>query len=139
MGRARVNAWYVVFYTCLLHCVWAVLLVASPAAEHSTPVSIIVTASGGRWAAVTALILCAAAAWLPPLLPRHRGLLALLVPQQLLLLLSAGAGIYAAAAGHYADGVPRPWPFILGDQLPVIFVAFLYSAALLAIGRGEQE
>lgn len=124
----------IVWYACALHYTWGILLAISPSAAHSTPVSAIVTIFGGRWAAMAALIISAAAAtavslvrsvrraWLLPLL---------LVPQQCLLIMSAGGGIYAAIVGHYADGVPRPWEFILGDQLPVALAAVLYTFALI--------
>jgi hypothetical protein len=56
----------------------------------------------------------------------------LLVPQQFVLIISASGALHAAFVGHYADGVPRPWQFILGDQLPVILAALLYTYALLA-------
>jgi ABC-type transport system involved in cytochrome c biogenesis permease component len=122
----------IVWYACVLHYAWSVLLAASPEAMHSTPVSAVVAVSGGRWGALAALVTCASAALAAPLARRGRLLPVLLVPQQTLLLMSAGAALHATAAGHYADGVPRPWPFILGDQLPVILTALLYTAALLS-------
>jgi hypothetical protein len=129
---------YVILYACLLHYVWALLLALSPAAAHSTPVAVIVSALGGRWQAVAALLACAVLAQLAPL-ARRVLLPVFLVPQQLLLLMSAGAGLYAASAGHYADGVARGWPFILGDQAPVILVAFLYTTALLTYRAADER
>lgn len=125
------TALVIIWYASLLHAIWAVLLSVSPLAAHSTPVSVVVTLLGGRWPAVAAL---AVSGLLAVLVTRARTGLAplLLVPQQIMLLMSAAAGIYAAVMGHYADGVPRAWEFILGDQSPVILVAFLYTTALLA-------
>ena len=96
----------IVWYACALHYIWGILLAVSPAAMHSTPVSAIVAVFGGRWGAMAALLAVAAAAHAGSLARRRWMLPALLVPQQTLLLISAGAALYAAAAGHYADGVP---------------------------------
>lgn len=130
---------WMVYYACALHLVWAGLLAYNPVTGQSTPVSAILLTFHGRWQSVVALFVVAVAAlvgvqfWLthshPVVLP------SLLVPQQLLLFLSAGAGLHAAAAGHYADGVPRPWEFITADQLPVVLAAFLYTTALVSMAR----
>ena len=133
---------WMVYYACVLHLAWAVLLVVNPAAGHSTPVAGVESVAGGRWPAVVVLVGVAVAAAIaialffthdhPVVLP------ALLVPQQLVLFLSAGSGLHAAAVEHYADLTPRPWEFIAADQLPVVLAAFLYTVALVSIARYQR-
>ena len=139
---------YVVLLVSLLHLAWAVLLAVSPQAGHPTPIQPVQAVCGGRAGAIAALTASAVLALTAAVLHRRKvivatireRLLALaLIPQQFLLLVSAGGGVTAAALGHYADGTVRPWEFILGDQLPVILVAFLYTTAILALGRARTE
>ena len=54
-----------------------------------------------------------------------------LVPQQLILWCSAFNGLYCTFIQQYADGTKISWPHILTDQSPVIFMALLYTVALL--------
>lgn len=135
-------ALYVIIYASLLHYAWAALLAYDPAAGNSTPVHVLVHYCGGRPQAVFVLLLTATMALCAPLVHhpavRRAMLPVLLIPQQIILFMSAGAGIDAALVGHYADLTPRPWPFILSDQLPVILVSLLYTTALLTIGRGRR-
>lgn len=50
--------------------------------------------------------------------------------QNALLLLAAGNALWAVSQGRYADGVVRPWDFILTDQLLAIVVAFGHLVSL---------
>jgi hypothetical protein len=125
---------YIIAYASLLHLGWAVLLVVDPRSQGATPVHIIALVCGGPYRSAVVLALVAIAAGVFPFL-RSRvstGALALmLIPQQAFLFMSAGAGIYAAVIGHYADGVPRASAFIFADQLPVILASLLYTIAVL--------
>lgn len=60
--------------------------------------------------------------------------LLMLLPQQTILLLSAFSVVSAIGAGHFGDGVPRPWEFILLDQLPILITAIMYTIAVLEPG-----
>jgi hypothetical protein len=125
---------YIIVFASLMHAGWAVLLLISPTAAGSTPVSIIVKVCGGPYRTAFVGFVASAMAIVFPFFRRrvsNTALAIMLIPQQVLLFMSAGAGIYAAAVQHYADGVPRPWPFILSDQLPVILAALLYTIAVL--------
>jgi hypothetical protein len=62
--------------------------------------------------------------------------LLLLLPQETLLLITALGAALALMLGHYADGVIRPRPFILADQLPRLLGPIVYGAAMLARIRG---
>lgn len=129
-------ALYVILYACLLHYAWAGLLAYSPDAGHSTPVAGVIDVVGGRWQAVAVFGITALLAQIGVMRRKPMRLRSLmLLPQQIVLLISAEAGLHAVIAGHYADGVLRPWPFILSDQLPMILVALLYTSAILVTGR----
>jgi hypothetical protein len=54
-----------------------------------------------------------------------------LLPQQALLTFSAYAAVVAVAVAHYGDGVTRPRPFILADQVPAVFAMVLHTAAVI--------
>lgn len=133
---AAAPAMAVVYGVCALHYTWAALLFWSPVAARSTPVSVIVHGFGGRYQGAIALLFAGLLAQAAPLVPRFF-LPAVLVPQQAILLTSAAAGIYAAVQQRYADGVLRGWPFILGDQAPMILAAVLYAIALVSVWRWE--
>lgn len=53
------------------------------------------------------------------------------MPQQFLLMMSASTAIRCVMRGSYADGVPRPWEFILADQLWVIVGMAVHTIVLL--------
>ena len=128
---------YIIGFACALHLLWALLLAIDIRAANATPVSILFVLLGNsRLLVIFTLLVVAmlAGGFLDMRLRKQFNLSALsmlLVPQQTVLLCSAGAGIFAACAGHYADGVTKSWAHILADQLPVILMAFLYTVALL--------
>lgn len=137
---------YVVLLASLLHLMWAGLLIADVGAGGSTPVAILLRIFGGPVRATVVLVAVASAAMCFPFV-RYRmsakAMAAMLLPQQTVLLMSAGAGLWATSIGHYADGVIRPWGFILADQLPVILLALLYTVAVLEVafepkGPGDE-
>jgi hypothetical protein len=139
-------ALFVVLAVSTLHVTWAILLAFSVPAEHSTPVAAVISVLGGsRTAAIVVLggtaVLALAASWFH-LSSRHKPahpllLAAGLIPQQFLMLVSAFGGVKAAFDGHYADGIMRPWQFIISDQLAIILGAFLYTAAMLVLLRAD--
>ena len=139
-------ALYVIGLTSLMFVAWSVLLIWLPAAVLATPVSPLASLFGSR--ALVIAVLLAAALLAQSAIVLHRFpqrrlipawlLILALSPQQLLLLISAFGGIRAAVDGHYADGTVRPWQFIVADQLPVILLALIYTAAMLAAGRVQE-
>lgn len=54
----------------------------------------------------------------------------LFIPQQLFLIMTTGSAIDYIFMQHYADGVLRPWQFILQDQLPTIILTIGYFYAV---------
>lgn len=142
----EIAALYVIGLTSFMFAAWAVLLTWLPAALLATPVAPVAALFGGPVTVTVVLLAAALLAQsaivfrrLPPRRPLPAWLLLLaLVPQQILLLVSAFGGIQAVVNGHYADGTVRPWQFIIADQLPVILLALIYTAAMLAAGRSGQ-
>lgn len=125
---------YIVLFASALHIAWALLLLIDPATAGSTPVHVLVVVFAGPLRTAITLALVAGMAMAFPFTKyriSNRALASLLIPQQAILLMSAGAGFRAVLLGHYADGVARSWAFILGDQLPVILLALLYTVAVL--------
>lgn len=121
----------------IIHLAQAMLLIASAEAAGATPVHSIVWIVGGRHAGAGALILCSLLS-LWAILGRHRDLvfrLALLLPQQALLSLVAAGGLIAMMTERYADGVLRPLPFVMADQLPSVAMFGMHTYALVRGAR----
>lgn len=117
-----------------MHLLWGLTLQSVAEARSATPVSELVrvfTPSLLPWLLYAAAILAVAERVL-----RSSGwpwwlVLAMLTPQQILITLSAGAGLYAMHAGHYADGTVITPAAILVDQLPVVSLATGHLIATL--------
>ena len=124
-------------YAAVLHALWGILLLWRPTEIGATPLALVHLLIGS--ATVEAWIYLAASAstgfMLSGIVARQWGLLAGL-PQQLLLMIGAGGSLWAVLLGQYADGVPRPWVFILADQLPAILTALFHTGALITFHGG---
>lgn len=138
------RAWWsggfvMISYASALHLLWAfVLLFFGYAAAGSTALSgLLLTVGGNRWVLIVALTFAAVGALLAVGRPPSMLGLSLMLPQQVLLLISTFAGLQAVFMGAYADGVVRPWPFILTDQLPIILAAPLYTVAVVLYHGGR--
>ena len=115
-----------------LHLLWGCLLLVNDRALGATALH----AFAGVPRLLTAAILFGVAAmaavgvvWHAP----RRVTLALLLPQQAVLTISAMSAVTAVFSGRYADGVPRPWYFILADQAPVILTMVLHTIAVVQL------
>ena len=124
---------YLVLCGIAVHLGWAFLLLISAEPLHTTPmaatpfrhnqyVGAAIYAFAAGCAVVPFIWDWIDASWL--------GLYCCL-PQQFLLMYSAGSASLCVLRGMYADGVPRPWEFILADQLWVILSMLLHSASLV--------
>jgi hypothetical protein len=139
---ARLNTFlgkYVILTASLLHIGWAVLLLVDEQAGGSTPLHILLGICGGRYRTAFVLALVAVAAMAFPFVQTpisNVSVVLMLMPQQVLLLISSGAGIRAAAYGHYADGVARSGAFILADQMPMVLLSLLYIVMVLQVAAG---
>ena len=47
--------------------------------------------------------------------------------------IAAWGGFQAIVNGQYADGVARPYEFILTDQLPIMLFALIHTLAVLEL------
>lgn len=61
------------------------------------------------------------------------------LPQYFFLLLTAGSAINYIVIQHYADGIMRPWTFILIDQLSVILTTALYIFAVFNFRKEKED
>jgi hypothetical protein len=127
---------YIIGFACLLHIIWAAVLLVDVRAGNATPISIFFRFGLNRWEVIILFLFVSilAGSFLNFRMRRVLNLKVLsmlLVPQQFALLCSALAGLWAAYIQHYADGTPASWAHILCDQLPVVLTACLYSVACL--------
>ena len=118
---------------CFLHFLTALLLCLSPAPLGVTAVWAL-AAVVGEYRFVLAGIYAIAAALA---LYREYGEAGIrgrsvvwYLPQLFIVLTAAGGALVCIFRGAYADGVPRPVPFILRDQAIYPILAFLYFRAI---------
>ena len=115
---------------CCLHAAWGLCLLAS--ADPLGITALYVLRSFNHFAVGSTLLASSALAALRiyARIEGRRGF-ALLLPQELLLSTSAIGAAYRAYIHAYADGVPRPFFFIMPDQLPIIAIFVIHSAMLV--------
>lgn len=112
-----------------LHLAWGGLLLYSPAPGGATPIHQTVVAFG-RYPAAIVLFVVAALALASIVFNLSSWFL---LPQASILIAASAGGLYAVSVSHYADGVMRPWPFILADQLPTILLAVFHTVAVCIV------
>ena len=126
---------FVVCCAVSMHLTWGVLSFISPESSRAT------TASAFGWHPYLtgALMLVVGVTAFVGLFVNYRlWTIALTIPQQLVLAFSADAAITAVLHGQYADGVVRPWAFILSDQCLPIYLCLWHAVAIgLVAFRGE--
>ncbi len=112
-------------YGITLYVAWAGLLFFSSEPTNTTPIHQTAETFGHYGTAIMFLAAAACSTW--GLVHRN---IWWLIPQAAALVVATIGGINAAVVGHYADGVARPWQFILADQLPFIVASFFFLFAL---------
>ena len=130
------NTWMLLYGVCL-HTIWGILLLVCPQDIGATPLALIhVFLKNTTLEGMLYLVASVATGFM--LMRRYRPAVGLLLglPQQFLLLISAGGSLMAVILAQYADGVPRPWIFILADQLPAILAAICHTGALIGFHGG---
>ena len=119
---------------CVLHIVEGSIFLSTTAANGSigmaTQLAVFHLSQICATVMYGAAILAGIGEWMPDL--SRLGRFTLLFPQFSLLIISAIGAINAVFLQHYADGVPRPWPFIFCDQLPRMTMFIWYGAAVFA-------
>lgn len=118
-------------YASTLHVTWAfVSLIGDGTALRSTALSGVANIFGRTltpWMLLTVAFLAMSAFTTQN---RHVRFF-LMIPQQSILFMSVCAALMAIWLEHYADGVPRPWPFIMADQMPTLIAAVCYTVAVV--------
>jgi hypothetical protein len=126
----------IITYAVMLHIVWAVLLMLGHAeilnitAIHAFTKYI---PTQNVYVHATIFIVVGGAAGIGLLLNIERFdklALVLLLPQQVLLIISAEGAVSAMINSAFADGVIRPRPFLIADQLPIVLATVLHTMAL---------
>ena len=120
---------------CFLHYLTALLLCLSPAPMKVTAVWALASVLGEHRFALAGFYAVAAT------LAMHRECspdpmsgrsICWYCPQGFILVTAGIGALVCIASGHYADGVPRPVPFILRDQAIYPIMAFLYFRSVFS-------
>lgn len=136
-GRAIHRFRFIFLLAITLHLCWAAILLYSAAPQYTTPIHQ-TAAIFGRYGTAAVFVFVAVCALFSIFKPgRWDGFL--LLPQTAVLIGASAGGLYAVMVSHYADGVLRPWPFILADQLPTILLALLHFIAVCAVVWEEEQ
>jgi hypothetical protein len=123
-----------VIYAIVMHLVWVACLWLDEGVSQVTAVAAIRYLFPWPYATIAMLIVATCA--IVSFAIRNRFWAAgFMVPQQLLLFVSAGGAVQAILEGHFADGVERPWTFLLADQSPAILAAIGHTLALGGVLR----
>jgi hypothetical protein len=125
------NIW-IVYFVVALHVAWGLMVAISPHSTDSTPLHTLDVVIPTRALLAASLLTAGTLAALANH-TRKIGIVTLLclIPQQGFLIITAAGAVFAVTNGHYADGVVRPFFFILADQFAVISLPFWYTAAIL--------
>ena len=123
----------IILYAVILHLSWGVLLLLDDSAGWATAVHSVLVWLGSTYAtaAVMFAVAIAAVAGLHRRLAHSLWGVGLMLPQQAVLFMSAVGAIQAMALSSFADGVVRPNPFIIADQLPAVLIAILHTIGIL--------
>jgi hypothetical protein len=135
-GWRSMGAGVVIGAISVMIAIQGVLLIASDDPVGAIPMAAVLGVSGHRliagWIMILALPVAVITLASSQTLPRLARIVCL-APQLTVSLIYGWGAISAIIAGHYADGVVRPSSFILADQLGLIILMTLHSAAVAEI------
>ena len=121
---------------------WGITVALNPTSMSATPLNTVSKLLDGDQFLVSVTLFCTAFLALVAMLSDKITIpnRLMLFPQIFLMLVACGGSVQAVALGQYADGVQRPWPFILADQLPWIVAALTYTGAIVEhfFSRGNK-
>lgn len=121
---------WVIVYAILLHVVWGITLLTSPAPLGVTAIySIIHLGITSGQTAGYFYLLVALLATIGLTAPKPAGFFFLL-PQQLVLVGSAFGAAGAMVSGTFLDGTVRGSAFLIADQAPVVLLALLHTVSM---------
>jgi len=124
---------WIIIYSIVLHATWGAVLAVSGEQLQTTAIyTLSLFIPWPRVEGAALLLISAAALWSlrRETVPSMRSLLGV-IPQQLILMASAFGALVCIAKSQFADGVIRPWTFILVDQSAIVLLAILHTAALV--------
>ena len=121
-----------------MHLVWAVGLIADRSSANATGLHAIMLIAGNHVVAAAILVVVAVLATFAAFLdPVNRALRTMMMlPQQCVLVISTVGVFEAMASRSFADGVPRPFWFIVADQVPLATIAMGYVVTLTRVAAG---
>ncbi len=133
-GLLSLRLSWLVVYVAVVHVVWAAMIPLWPVSLGATPIHGFVSVGNANPLVVSSLLLVSSGLALVSFLSPNASanvIVLLVLPQQAALFITMFGGLAAVLQSHYADGVPRPWPFILADQLPAILLAVAHLAGIV--------
>lgn len=129
------GARFIFAFAIIVHLVWAGLLLVDGTAVNTTPIHETAVALG-RYPTAALFFVVAILATVAIRLKNPW----LLLPQQTVMLAATTGGLFAIAAGAYADGTQRNPTFIAADQFPVIAATLLHTlAVIILLVKVEQD
>lgn len=121
-----------ILFAISMHYLWAIALLADPAAINATNLLIFETAFGIHAGTLAGIFLIVASmSLLSMTMPFGRYSIRLMLPQQFTMMISAYGALVAIASGHFGDGIQRPEAFIFADQSYAVLAAIGHTLAIL--------
>jgi hypothetical protein len=129
----------IIVYAILLHLIWAISLIADPAAGNATAVHTLLNFVP-TVAAIIIYFLVADLAIAGLFCRKSSFIKSLcLLPQQFIMMISAGGSLWSMWLGQFADGVQRSHAFLIADQAPAVIAALLHTYAIILIARNTNR
>lgn len=128
----------IVWYSVLLHLIWAVSYFEDYGTASVTAVSALVIWIPDHLIGIVLLIV-ALLAGIGVVRGEGRIPALLMLPQQFIMFLCAGGALQAMWLGQFADGVQRSHWFLAADQSPAVLAAFLHMIAVVRIWKQQKK
>ena len=117
----------VILFVAILHILWGVLILNYGNNLHTTALHQMSLLFGSHYLVALVLFFASILAFYGIITKKDAVATILFIPQNFLLSISFLSVVLAVYQSHYGDGVPRPFQFILSDQLIVIMVFLIYT------------
>lgn len=120
------------------HVAWGVLLLVDQSPGGVTSIARLQRIVPGMWLPVLLLVVALSAVWGAVLGRGSRTGLVLMLPQQMVLVSSMIGAMVSIVTEQFADGVVRPWTFLLADQGVRIWIAVAHTLAILELHLSKR-